>query len=664
MRDLSPTPLIRIIGFVLVGGLVWLLTSWLSPDPGRLAGVTLEAQAKALFEGDGALPDDLSYGELRRGPTWPPACERAAQVISRHRAPTSDAPAALVVDCSVTDDAVALAVHTEGGPATLTVNRTAELPQYSSILPPLLGILFALIFRQVLLALFSAVFLGALLVTQGDIGLAIERTAKNYLLDTVGDAGNLYILGFTVCLVGMIHVCIRMGGMQGIVDRLGRIAKGRRSAQVATASVGVAIFFDDYANTVVVGSSVRPLTDSHRISREKLAYIVDSTAAPVAGLAVISTWIGVEIGFFQDQIDYLRPVATNGYDFFFQILPYRFYCIFALALVFLVAFSGRDFGPMLKAERRALKEGLLRRRETRHNEPGGDDVRRRRDTTIKPGAPARWVNGVVPILAVILGTFITSVIVGTAHLDAATPDWATDLGIFGRLRESFIAASDDTTIILFWSAFSGAALAFLLAVGQRILSPVESLRAFFDGLWMVAPVIAILVLAIALRSVTGDLGTSHYLVALIGDVPLWVLPVTIFGLASFIAFSTGTSWGTMGILMPVAIPLVAQLSLGHPEGHIILILAGSAVLDGAIFGDHCSLISDTTIMSSLSSSCDHVDHVRTQLPYALLAMIVAGVMGYSFMAWSGAAVPVILVYAAGILAMWAWLRFRGEDPAL
>ncbi|TNF27698.1 MAG: Na+/H+ antiporter NhaC family protein [Deltaproteobacteria bacterium] len=662
MRDLSPTPFIRVVGFVVLGGLLWLSTSWLSPDPARLASITLEAQAKALFEGDGALPDDLVYGAVEKA-AWAPPCDRAAEVVQKHAPPTEGAPTTLVLACRVETGAVTLTAQTVGGEPQVTAARHKALPDYDAILPPLLGILFALIFRQVLLALFSAVLLGALFVTQGDIGPAIELTAKSYLFDTVADAGNLYILGFTVFLVGMIHVCIRMGGMQGIVNSLGRIASGRRSAQVATGAVGVAIFFDDYANTVVVGSSVRPLTDSHRISREKLAYIVDSTAAPVAGLAVISTWIGVEIGFFNDQIDYLRPVATNGYDFFFQILPYRFYCIFALALVFLVAVSGRDFGPMLKAERRALKEGLLRRRETRHNAPGGDDARPRRDTVMKPGAPARWVNGVIPVLVVILGTFIASVIVGTAHLDAANPVWEADLGLFGRLREAFIAASDDTTIILFWSSFAGAALATLLAVGQRILTPVESLRAFFDGLWMVAPVIAILILAIALRAVTGDLGTSHYLVALIGDVPLWVLPVTIFGLAAFIAFSTGTSWGTMGILMPVAIPLVAALTAGQPNGELVLILAGSAVLDGAIFGDHCSLISDTTIMSSLSSNCDHVDHVRTQLPYALLAMTVAGVVGYSFMAWSGASVPVILVYAAGVLAMWAWLRLRGEDPA-
>jgi len=661
MRDLSPTPLIRLVGFVVFGGLLWLTTSWLSPDPGRLAAVTLEAQAKALFDGDDALPDDLAYATVRHE-SWSPPCERTAHVIAKHVAPTEGAPATLVLDCRVGADAVTLTARTEGGEATIAATRAKELPEYASILPPLLGILFALVFRQVILALFSAVLLGALFVTQGDVLPAIELTAKDYLFDTVANAGNLYILGFTVFLVGMIHVCIRMGGMQGIVNSLGRVASGRRSAQVATGAVGMAIFFDDYANTVVVGSSVRPLTDSHRISREKLAYLVDSTAAPVAGLAVISTWIGVEIGFFNDQLDYLQGVATNGYDFFFQILPYRFYCIFALALVFLVAFTGRDFGPMLKAERRALKEGLLRRRETRHNAPGGD-APKRRDTVMKPGAPPRWFNGVIPILTVILGTFVASVIVGTYHLDAADPSWANELGLFGRLRESFIAASDDTVTILFWSSFAGAALATILAIGQRILSPVDALRAFFDGLWMVAPVIAILILAIALRAVTADLGTSHYLVALIGDVPLWVLPVTIFGLAAFIAFSTGTSWGTMGILMPVAIPLVATLTAGQAHGELILILAGSAVLDGAIFGDHCSLISDTTIMSSLSSSCDHVDHVRTQLPYALLAMIIAGVMGYSFMAWSGGPVPVILVYAAGVLAMWAWLRLRGEDPA-
>ena len=663
MRDMSPPPWLRIAGFVAMASALWLATSWLSPAADRLASLTLESRAKALFEGDDALDPAGPYRALERG-AWAPPCDAAAAAIVKRVTLDPSATAGLTLDCRVSADTVSLAlrVATDAPATTRTLERAAELPTGTSILPPLFGILLALVFRKVLLALFSAVLLGALLVEDGAVLPALERTATTYLVDNLASSSNLYLLGFTVALVGMIHVSIRMGGMQGVVDKLSRIARGRRSAQVAAGAVGLTIFFDDYANTVVTGSSVRPLTDAHRVSREKLAYIVDSSAAPLAGLAVISTWIGVEVGFFNDQMEHLTTVASSGYDFFFQILPYRFYCLFAVALVYVVALSGRDFGPMLAAERRAYKEGLVRRRDSMGS-ASGEDATRRRDTVAKPGLAPRWFNGVIPIATVVLGTFGASVVTGTAALDAANPHWADALGFFGRLREAFVASSANSTTILFWAAIAGAGAAFLLAFAQRLLTLREAAAAFFDGMRMVAPVIAILVLAIGLRVVTDDLHTPLYLVALIGDVPLWVLPITIFGLASFIAFSTGTSWGTMGILMPVAIPLVANLTAGDPSAPLLLLLSGSAVLDGAIFGDHCSLISDTTIMSSLSSGCDHIDHVRTQLPYALLAMFTAGIVGYGLMAWSDAAVPVVAVYALGVGVMWGWLRLRGKDAA-
>jgi len=707
MRDMSPPPLLRIGGFVALAGALWLITSLFNPPEDRLAAIVLDGQVDRLFKGEGALPDKL---ELAQPPTVAPGaealCASAVAKLARRLTVEPAATATLEVSCRLEGGiasleaslvlpdahptahaharalahalapALALAhahalayalAHTHAHAHALTlalvVERSHPLPRSTSLLPPLLGILFALIFRQVLLALFTAVVLGALLATEGALGAAALKTVDDYAFRVVADEWNLYIFGFTILLVGMVHIAIRMGGMRGIVDALSRIARSRRSAQAAAGAMGCAVFFDDYANTVVVGSSVRTLTDQHRISREKLAYIVDSTAAPIAGLAVISTWIGFEITLFNEQVDNLAGVANTGYELFFQILPYRFYCIFALALVFLVALTGRDYGPMLRAERRALHRGLLRRTETEHVE-AVKEARSRRETTMKPGAPPRWYNGVIPIVIVIIGAFAGAILSGVGRLDASTPGWSEDLGLFATVREAFIAAGDDTMTVLFWASAGGAVVAFALATAQRILTPAESGRAFFDGMWMIAPVIAILILAIALRKVTDDLGTPIFLVALVGDVPLWVLPITVFGLAAVTAFATGTSWGTMGILIPVALPLVAALADGQPGGELVILLAAAAVLDGAIFGDHGSLISDTTIMSSLASGCDHVDHVRTQLPYAMLAMIVAGSLGYTLLAWGGLEVPVWLVYVAGVAAMWAWLRFRGADPSV
>lgn len=661
MRELTPTPVARSASFVVLAGALWFLTSLLSPAPERVASLSFEAAAKSL-----SLPASATGAKVVAADPSDATCARAvsAVAIAAEAPPVADpGKPTITVRCSTLGDVTGVSARVDAGGAEAPIELSAarQIPSSTSILPPLLGILFALVFRKVLLALFLAVVLGALFVTRGDPLAAAAKTGSDYLLSVVTDSWNLYIFGFTLLLVGLVHVAIKMGGMRGVVNALSRIARGRRSAQAAAGAVGLAVFFDDYANTVVVGSSVRPLTDSHRVSREKLAYIVDSTAAPVAGLAVISTWIGFEIATFNQQLDSIKAVASSGYEFFFQILPYRFYCIFAIGLVFLVAWTGRDFGPMLKAERRAFKTGHVRRPDATTDASGAPiDASLRHETAMKAGAPPRWVNGVLPILVVVFGAFIGSVVIGSANLDATRPGWDHGLGLLTEWRDAFIASSDDTMAILFWAALAGAVTAFGLALGQRILTPIESGRAFFDGAWMIAPVIAILVLAIALRHVTDELGTPQYLVALIGDLPLWVMPAAIFALAAFIAFATGTSWGTMGILIPVALPLVAAMAHGQPNGELILVLAGSAVLDGAIFGDHCSLISDTTIMSSLASGCDHIDHVKTQLPYALLAMTVAGVIGYLAMAWSPVQLPVWGVYLTGFGLMWLWLVLRGR----
>jgi Na+/H+ antiporter NhaC len=458
----------------------------------------------------------------------------------------------------------------------------------------------------------------------------------------------------------MVNISVAMGGMAGVIAKLQGLARGPRSTQVVTALMGFFVFFDDYANTVVVGGAARPLTDSHRISRAKLAYLVDSTAAPIAGIAIVSTWIGIEINYFQGALDQIGPplnaVADGGYDFFFQSLPYRFYCFFALALVFLVAMTGRDFGPMVAAERWARERGSKTPEQA--DDPRLKEARESvAHVRVKDGAPPRWQNGVLPIFVVIICVVMGSIQSGSEAMIAAgnSFDW-TDMGHLGTA----FTKVQDSVQVLFIAALFGTFTAACLAVFQKILTVRETASSFTRGAIAMLPAIWILILAMAIRTVAKDLQAAHFLAALLGDVsPLW-LPLVSFLVAGGVAFATGTSWGTMAILVPVCLPLTAELAAGMPEAPLLLFLVGASVLDGAIFGDHCSLISDTTVMSSIATGCEHVEHVRTQIPYATLAMLVAASAGYGLTAWLGGEFFWVS-YPVGAMLMLIWLWVRGTS---
>ncbi|MCB9729294.1 MAG: Na+/H+ antiporter NhaC family protein [Deltaproteobacteria bacterium] len=658
MRDMSIRwP--RWIGFLIVSVVLTWGLGLLEPDTERLASRTWTSVASDLAGSD-ELQAQLRGGLLpasRMSVDGGVLCEEAARgALGGLLDPAS--PGRLAVHCSMSDAAARLSVSLldAAGKPTAELNARHRVPSGLSLLPPLLCIIFAFFFHRVVAALLLGITLGAFLVEDFAPMQALWRTGVDYLWGTAVDPWNLKVYAFTLVLLGMVNVSIVMGGMNGVLLALGRLARGVRSTQVATALMGVAIFFDDYANAVVVGGAARPLTDARRISREKLAYIVDSTAAPVAGIAFISTWIGIEIKYFQDTLPHLgvfSAVASGGYAFFFEVLPYRFYCIFAVLLVFMIALMGRDFGPMLTAER------MARRGE---RSPGGRQSGSRRPimapVEVKDGAPARWVNGVLPIALVVLSTIAGSIYVGARHLAAAgTP---VDLTQLGGLGQAFIAVGDESVTVLLASAGVGALASIALAVTQRILGPGEALGAWLRGAVAMLPAVGVLILAMAIRAVTEDLMVAPYIAGVIGDMAPRFFPLAVFVMAGGVAFATGTSWGTMAILIPVALPVGANLFAPLPDGALLLFLSGAAVLDGAIFGDHCSLISDTTVMSSIASGCEHVEHVRTQLPYALLAMSVAALAGYTLVAWTDA--DWWLSYPVGLLLMAGWLRLRGKKP--
>jgi Na+/H+ antiporter NhaC len=545
---------------------------------------------------------------------------------------------------------------------------------WTAILPPLVAVLLALFFRRLIVALVSAVVLGALLQTGFNPVAGLQKAAVDYLWGSVADSFSLYIIGFTFCLVGMVHVIIRMGGIAGLLEAFSWLAESARSTRIATSLMGLALFFDDYANTIVVGTTMRPMTDKQKISREKLAYLVDSTSAPIAGIAVISTWIGYEVGLF-DELSRQLQMGISGYGIFFEILPLRFYCILTLVFVFMVAIMGRDYGPMLSAERRALHDDEVLR-------PDSDPLTSSAQKEVEPkeGVPLRWINAVAPVACVLAGALlgmfwsgwstpqfaggipaVDQLLSGAASLGEFRSAWGAalpDLFDWTAWRDALSGAANAK--VLFWASIVGSLVSIALAVGQRLLSVGESLQAWSRAIPMMGMAVAILVLAWSIQSVCDDLGTSIYLVGTVQHlISASLLPLLTFGLAAVVAFSTGTSWGTMGILLPAMIPLAFHMTADMPGGEIILFMCFGAVLDGAIFGDHCSPISDTTVMSSIASSVDHMDHVQTQMPYALTSMTVSAAFGYVGVAFG---LPIWAAYLLGTVALFGILATLGKDP--
>ena len=498
---------------------------------------------------------------------------------------------------------VIFAVYKSG---TLEAHRTEKpLPTKLALLPPLVALVLALVFKRVSFAMLVAAWTGVCVLSLGNPVTATTELARSYLLPVVESSFNLQILAFTFLLIGMVGVVSKMGGTRGLVNLISGFASTGRKVQLTVAGMGTAIFFDDYANTVVVGST-EALTDGAKLSREKLAYLVDSTSAPIAGIAIISTWIGYEVGLLDSLLGYLS--AFEGY--LAMVMRYFLRCCrcaftaSSLILVFVIAATGRDFGPMLRAESRAFHLGDLGI-DTKNTEgpekalveASADDI------------PERWYNGAIPIITVI------GFILGRIYYVGAESH--SSLFSLRSWQEIFSKASDDIGAILATGAALGVIVALVLGLVQRLFTLRSGLGALGQGMFNLVEAGAILIMAWVIKEVCDSLGTGYALLGALGDglTPEY-LPIAVFILAGAIAFSTGTSWGTMALLLPVAAPMVEALATSE----IVALLTLVAVLDGAIWGDHCSPISDTTVLSSSATECGLMEHVRTQMPYAMLAM--------------------------------------------
>jgi len=538
------------------------------------------------------------------------------------------------------------------------------IPAWTSILPPLFAIVFALLFKEVLTALFLGIFIGT-----GIMGIYIEdsfigiftgffKIIDTYIISALNDSGHLSVIVFSMIIGGVVAIISRNGGMQGVVNRISKIANNARNGQLATYILGVVIFFDDYANTLVVGNTMRPVTDRLKISREKLSYLVDSTAAPVAAIAFVTTWIGAELGYVSSGIENINAngelITESTYSVFMNSLAYSFYPIFTLIFMFMLVYMNRDFGPMLKAERRARTTGAVSAHQLENDENQNKVNDEMEQFNSIQNIKHRSFNAILPIAAIIFGTMIGLYLTGKSATDEA------DLGK-GFFRDlSTIIGNADSYKSLLWASISGLMVAILLTVSQKIMNLMHTVETAMRGFKTMLGAILILVLAWSLAAVTEDMHTADYLQYLLGnDFAPWLMPAVTFLLAAIVSFSTGTSWGTMAILYPLMLPAAWKVCEGmDPEiAMSIFYNTVSAVLAGAVLGDHCSPISDTTILSSLASSCNHLDHVKTQMPYALTVGIVALLFGTIPTALG---MSPIISFIAGPLVLFFIIKFIGK----
>ena len=519
--------------------------------------------------------------------------------------------------------------------------RVKNIPLWLSILPPLLAILLALIFKEVIVSLFVGIWAGAFIASGmrfGHIFSSFLEVVEKYVLQALNDGGHLSVIIFSLLIGGMVAIISRNGGMAGVVLSLSKYARSARSTQFITWLLGVAIFFDDYANTLIVGNTMRSVSDKFKISREKLAYIVDSTAAPVAAIAFITTWIGAELGYIEGGIALLDNFdnSLSPYSIFISSLKYSFYPILTLSFILILIYTGRDYGSMFAAEKRARTTGQVSPAASlSEDEPNMEDL------TPVEGAPLKWRNAVIPVLGVILMTIFGLVETGMSSLyeslsssgvAVASQGWGDIWAALGSSPEgsqqSFfmklgtLIGKSDSYIALLWASLTGVLLAIILTVSNKIMSLFDTMHTMTTGFKTMMPALIILTMAWSLAITTQELYTANYITSMLQDsVSPYLLPAIVFVLAALIAFSTGSSWSTMAILFPIAIPTTWALcqtqGVDPAISMEILFNVIATVLAASVLGDHCSPISDTTILSSLASDCNHIDHVRTQMPYAL-----------------------------------------------
>lgn len=463
-----------------------------------------------------------------------------------------------------------------------------------SLVPPLVAIILALITKEVYSSLFVGIVVGGLFysnfnIKEGFLTIFTDKTDGG-LLAKLSNSGNVGILIFLVVLGIMVVLMNKAGGSAAYGEWAKKTIKTRKGALLSTFVLGVLIFIDDYFNCLTVGSVMRPVTDTHKVSRAKLSYIIDSTAAPVCIIAPISSWAAAVAGIAADI------PGINGLELFIRAIPYNFYALLTIVAMLTLIFTNTDFGPMLTHERNAQLNDDIFTTESRPYE----------ENTTAVKANGKVIDLVFPVIVLIISCIIGMIYTG---------------GFFEG--ESFINAFSNCVapVGLLLGSVAALIITFVFYMIRRVLTFQEFMSCLPEGFKAMVPAILILTFAWTLSGITGLLGADVFVAGLLenskGAVQI-LLPVIVFCIAVFLAFATGTSWGTFGILLPIVVPIL------DPSSEILIITV-SATLAGAVCGDHCSPISDTTIMASTGAQCDHINHVSTQLPYAILVAAVSAV---------------------------------------
>lgn len=532
-----------------------------------------------------------------------------------------------------------------------SANGEKRYSAWLSLIPPLIAIVFALLFKEVHIALVLGIFFGVFTLNGFQFSRILSsllEIADTYILQAIAwtdggelQTGHLSIIVFSVLIGGMVHVISSNGGMNGVVSKVSMLATSARRSQLATMLMGCLIFFDDYANSLVVGNTMRPLTDKFKISREKLAYLVDSTAAPIASVAFVTTWIGYQLSEIEKGLSLQNyvSVSDSAYGIFLGSLKYAHYPVFTLFFMLLLIVSQRDFGAMKKAEDNAKQAAQQTKNSSEKQKT------------------SHWVNAAIPVL-----TLVGMVIIGLIITGSNADIWGSSASFFTKMRETLSNA--DSYVALIWASFLACIVAVSISKITGSLGVKDSIQSLIEGFKSMVPAVVILVLAWSLAAVIEQLHTASFLSSLVPiNFNVYWLPSIFFILSALIAFSTGSSWNTMAVMYPICIPIVigvgtrfgAEVDLNYLMP--VLLNTVSVILAASVFGDHCSPISDTTILSSLATDCDHIQHVRTQLPYALTVGAVSVFTGGILFALG---LPWYLLYLVGFVSLGAIVYLIGE----
>ena len=491
------------------------------------------------------------------------------------------------------------------------------------IIPPLLAIILALVTKEVIISLTLGILSGTLIIAHGNIFTAITIFTDK-VAEMSSDAWNIRILLFCALLGAFVSMLSKTGATKAFGLWASKYLETKKSILIFTWFFGLIIFIDDYFNSLSVGTVMRPAFDQNKISRAKLAYILDSTAAPVCILAPISTWVVTVMSYIRDS-DGFESLNISEFVFFIKMIPYSVYPILALAFVVLISLVFKDFGPMKRSEDNA-QNGKLFDEELYGACPGNLET--------SSNDSAKWYDMVIAIVVLIIACitmFPVTTYMGLVGSEGIETFAQAVSSI--SLNQAFL--DTDASKALFYGAVISLMIMYIYYVARRLLSIRSAGNSIMEGIKSMVPALVVLALAWSIGSVIksspadGGLGLAAFLSETVkgGSFPLWVLPAIGYLLGCVIAFSTGTSWGTFAILIPIVIPIANGLAMGSGYTgdavlNVLLISVGS-VVSGAVFGDHCSPISDTTILSSTGSNCPLLEHVATQIPYAGLVAVSA-----------------------------------------